>query len=124
MKLQYTKKTLNRTEFHMMIHLKTKNLFKGVNVIKSRGALGTGLTTAPVLEAGGKPSTWFPPEGLVELTGCARFMRRPSNDFLLKNVKFSKISKNIIFLKFHEKLPVTFNLTLIEQIRKLLAPQP
>ena len=23
---------------------------------------------APVLEAGGKPSTWFPPEGLVALT--------------------------------------------------------
>ena len=27
---------------------------------------------APVLEAGGKPSTWFPPEGLVELTGYAK----------------------------------------------------
>ena len=28
---------------------------------------------APVLlEAGGKPSTWFPPEGLVELTSHAK----------------------------------------------------
>ena len=71
-----------------------------------------------LLEAGGKPSTWFPPEGLVELTGCARFMGRLSNDFLLRNIKFSETSKNIIFLKVYKKLPVTFNLTLIEQINK------
>jgi len=51
-------------------------------------------------------------------------MQMYSNDFLLKNMNFLKISKNIIFLKFHKKLPVTFNLTLIEQIDKWLAPQP
>ena len=41
---------------------------------------------APVLlEAGGKPSTWFPPEGLVELTCHARGMQMSLDDFLMKN---------------------------------------
>ena len=39
------------------------------------------LATVSVLEAGGKPSTWFPPEGLEELTGRASSMRMPSNAF-------------------------------------------
>ena len=73
---------------------------------------------APVLEAGGKPSTMFPPEGLVELTSRARNMKSLSDNSMMKNSKFSKIFKNVIFLKFHRKLPVTFNLTLIEQIDK------
>ena len=56
--------------------LLTRNMFKEAHVIKSRGALGTGFTYAPVLlfelylamfQTGGKPSTWFPPVGLVEL---------------------------------------------------------
>ena len=33
-----------------------------------------------LLEAGGKPSTRFPPEGLVELTCNARSMRMLSDD--------------------------------------------
>ena len=67
--------------------LSTRNTFKDVHVPKSRGALGTGFTYAPVLlfelylainngstshgfgmfQTGGKPSTWFPPGRLVEL---------------------------------------------------------
>ena len=40
---------------------------------------------APVLlEAGGKPSTWFPPEGLVELTPNVKNFRMKSHDFYLK----------------------------------------
>ena len=39
---------------------------------------------ALVLEAGGKPSTWFPPEGLVELTCHAKAMQMSSDDFLMK----------------------------------------
>ena len=50
-------------------------MFEEVKVIKRRGALGTGFTYAPVLEAGGKPSTRFPPEGLVELTCNVRSMQ-------------------------------------------------
>ena len=41
--------------------LMTRKMFKEVHVPKSRGALGTGFTYAPVCRAGGKPSTWFPP---------------------------------------------------------------
>ena len=39
---------------------------------------------APVLEAGGKPSTRFPPEGLVELTSHARSMGMYPDEFLIK----------------------------------------
>ena len=82
-------------------------------------ALGlAGLATVSVLEAGGKPSTWFPPEGLVELTTHARCMQMYSNDFLMKNLKFSKIHKNIIFLKIYQNFEVTFNIDLVEQINK------
>ena len=70
------------------------------------------------IEAGGKPSTWFPPEGLVELTCHAKGIQISSNEFLMEKLKFSKNLKNVIFLKFYRKLPVTFNLTLIEQIDK------
>ena len=56
---------------------------------------------APVLlEAGGKPSTWFPPEGLVELTGRSRGMRMSPDYFIIKNLKFRKNHKNVTFLKF------------------------
>ena len=34
--------------------------------IKNCGARTTVTITAPVFRAGGKPSTWFPPGGLVE----------------------------------------------------------
>ena len=98
--------------------LLTRNMCKEAHVIKSRGALGTGFTYAPVLEAGGKPSTWFPPERLVELTSHARDMGMLSDIFPMKILKFSKNLKNIIFLKFHRETAVTFDLTLIEQIDK------
>ena len=57
-----------------------------------------------LLEAGGKPSTWFPPGGLVELTGRARSMGMSSDEFLMRNSTLSKNLKNIIFLKFTGKL--------------------
>ena len=72
------------------------------------------------LEAGGKPSTWFPPERLVELTSHARGMKMLSDEFIIENSKFSKNLKNVIFLKFYRETAVTFNLTLIEQIDKWL----
>ena len=37
------------THFHIGMILSTRNMFKGVKVIRSRGALGTGFTCAPVL---------------------------------------------------------------------------
>ena len=48
---------------------------------------------APVLEAGGKPSTWFPPEGLVELTRKGIDIPIASDDFLPKKLKFLKKSQ-------------------------------
>ena len=83
-----------------------------------RGSRLRPIHRGSVLEAGGKPSTWFPPEGLVELTSHAISMQTSSDALMVKKLKFSKIFKNVIFLEFHRKLPVTFNLTLIEQIDK------
>ena len=40
--------------------------------------------TLQALEAGGKPSTRFPPEGLVELTSHARSMGMYPDDFFIK----------------------------------------
>ena len=42
------------------------------------------LPSDKLLEAGGKPSTWFPPEELVELTGNARGFPMLSDDFLMR----------------------------------------
>ena len=68
-------------------------MFKQAHAINKLGALATGLTTAPVLEAGGKPSTRFAPEGLVEFSNQDEFL-----DFLeifteTKKWKFGKISQ-------------------------------
>ena len=71
----------------------------------------------PRLGAGGKPSTWFPPEALVELICDPRAMRMLPDD-LMKKSKFSKNHKNVIFLKFYQNFDVTFNLSLVEQINK------
>ena len=48
-KLQYINNIFHVTHFRINMVLSTKNMFKEVNVIKSRGALGTGFTYAPVL---------------------------------------------------------------------------
>ena len=48
-KLQYMKNTFHVAPFHMKEVLQTRNVFTEVNVIKSRGALGTGFSYAPVL---------------------------------------------------------------------------
>ena len=59
----------------MMVSI-IKNILKQVHVINKLGRSGTGVPLAPVLlfelylamfQTGGKPSTWFPPVGLVEL---------------------------------------------------------
>ena len=43
------KNTLHVAHFHIKLVLPTRNVCKEVHVIKSRGALGTGFTYAPVL---------------------------------------------------------------------------
>ena len=43
------KNTLHVADFHVNEVLFTRNMFKEAHVIKSRGALGTGFTYAPVL---------------------------------------------------------------------------
>ena len=49
MKLQYIKKIFHVAHFHINMVLSKRNMFKEFDVIKSRGALGTGVTYAPVL---------------------------------------------------------------------------
>ena len=48
-----------------------------------RGAKVTPIHRGSVLEAGGKPSTWFPPGRLAELTGHARSMGMSSDGFFM-----------------------------------------
>ena len=48
-KLQYMKNIFQVAHFHINMVLSTRNMFKDAHVIKSRGALGTGFTYAPVL---------------------------------------------------------------------------
>ena len=81
-----------------------------------RGCLAQPIDHGPVLEAGGKPSTWFPPEELVELTCHARGMQMSSDCFLMRKLKFSKNRQNLIFLEFYENLSVTQTLCLQTQI--------
>ena len=69
-------------------------------IMNLRGSKVTPIHRGSVLEAGGKPSTWFPPERLVELTSHARRMPMSSDEFFIKKSKFSKNLKNDIFLKF------------------------
>ena len=88
MKLQYIKNTLHVAHFRINLVSLTKNIFKEVKVPKSRGALGTGFSCAPVLEAGGKPSTRFPLEEILELKVHARSMRMISNKFPHGKSKF------------------------------------
>ena len=74
--------------------------------------------TKTTLEAGGKLSTWLPPEILVELTSLAGSMGMLSDELLMGNLKFLKNLKNLIFLKFYRETAVTFVSTSIEQIDK------
>ena len=49
---------------------------------------------APVLEAGGKPSTWFPPERLVGLSCHAKGMQISLKKFLMEKLEiFEKSEK-------------------------------
>ena len=48
MNLQYIKNTFHVAHFHITEFLSTRNMFKEVHVIKSRGALRTGFTNARV----------------------------------------------------------------------------
>ena len=101
-----------------MMVLSTGTVSKQAHVINLLGTLGTGFTYAPVLEAGGKPSTRFPPEGLVELTSHARRIKISSDKFPMKKFKISKNLENVIFLKFYQNFEVTFDMSLVEQIDK------
>ena len=96
----------------------TENNICMVKTTCVRGPTLARLAMVLVLEAGGKPSTWFPPERLVELTSHARSMGISSDEFLMKTLKFSKNLENVIFLKFYRETAVTFDSTLIEQIDK------
>ena len=96
------KYTFHVAHFHINMVLLTRNMFKEVKVIKSRGALGTGFTYAPVWQSGGKPSTKFPHGGLVE---CPHhrihllyfYFKNPSffifPNFFIKLLSFSKFLK-------------------------------
>ena len=88
------KNTFNVAHLRINKVLSTRNMFKEVKVPKSRGALGTGFTYAPVLwQSCGKPSTKFPHGGLVE---CLII---PHTFYLsLKKIANSKFLH--IFLKF------------------------
>ena len=83
-----------------------------------RGLTLARLATVSVLEAGGKPSTWFPPEGLVELTRHAKSLRMKFNAFSFKKLEISKILKNLTFLKFYQKVSVAQTICLQTQINK------
>ena len=69
-----------------------------------RGARLRPIHRGSVLEAGGKPSTWFPPERLVELTGNATAIVMSSDEFIIKIQNFRKISKISYFSNFTGKL--------------------
>ena len=78
------KNTLNVAHFHINMVLSMRNMFEEVKIIKSRGALGTGF----MFQTGGKPSTWFPPVGLVELY-------LPSNSALRKINSITRFLMNL-----------------------------
>ena len=64
------------------------------------------------LDTGGKPSTRFPPEGLVELTCRARSMPLSSYDILLRKSKFSKNHKKMSHFPNFTKI-LRLHLTLV-----------
>ena len=68
MTLQYMNFTSAVALCQIAMVILIENFSKQVNVTQKLGRLGTGIPIAPVLfQTGGKPSTWFPPVGLVEL---------------------------------------------------------
>ena len=81
------------------------NIFK-VKTTGVRGPTLARLAMVSVVEAGGKPSTWFPPQRLVELTSHARRMQISSDDFLMKKLEFSKNLKMSHFSNFSKTFPV------------------
>ena len=82
----------------------------------------TRLTTVSVFEAGGKPSTRFPPGGLVEPTSPLS----SSSDHI--KMSFLKKIKKIENLENHEKpkiypnFPTTALVTSLEQMNSRIAP--
>ena len=99
----------NVAHFHINEVLSTRNMFKEVNVPKSRGALGTGFTYAPVCRAGGKPSTWFLPGTrradhlILQFNFKISFIRSSSNANFDIRQSFSRCfhenSKNLLFFQ-------------------------
>ena len=71
---------------HITLKKKLQKLYK------CQHFLGLQLAgAAPVLEAGGKPSTWFPPEGLVELPSHVKKVQMSPDDFLFQECHISQI---------------------------------
>ena len=97
-KLQYMKNTFHVAHFHIKMVLSTRNMFKQVHVIKSRGALGTGFTyCTSIWQSCGKPSTKFPHGGLVECLSSHNFL---SSLLKIQNFIFSIFSEILIFQNF------------------------
>ena len=66
MKLQCIFRDSTVVDYEMVKKIEVKFWFEKSLFIKSRWAKYGQITSGPVFGAGGKPSTWFPPEGLVE----------------------------------------------------------
>ena len=58
------------------------------------------LATVLVLEAGGKPSTWFPPGGLVEPTAPPQIFKGSFKMTFWKKIKFAKNLEIMKIIKF------------------------
>ena len=107
-------KTFTTLPRRLVHHILAQNNIFMVTCTCVRGSTLASLAMVLVLEAGGKPSTWFPPEGLVQLTSHARGMRMSSNHFLITKIEISKDHKNVIILRFYQNFEVTFNISLAD----------
>ena len=97
--------------FHGHVHLRARLHSGPIRYCFGITLRGKNSLLYKLLEAGGKPSTKFPPEGLVELTCNSRSTRIASYVFYGKNQKFRKIIKCHIS-KFYRKLSVAQTLPL------------
>ena len=71
-----------------------KNYFFIVKSICVQPPLLARLATVSLCRAGGKPSTWFPPGGLVEPTPCINIQSIVLKDMLSKKIEFAKNEKS------------------------------
>ena len=76
LKLYNTNNRLNVTESRTTLRTQTKQTKNTSKVIDLRGRLKTADHCRAICEAGGKPSTWFPPGGLVEQSTGRQIKRK------------------------------------------------